>query len=182
MKMSKTMIMAVMALGSASFAQAEEPSNGTIEFTGTIIDTPCSIAADSINQTIPLGAISSAALKNGGTSTPIDFNIRLEQCDFTGDNAKNKVTTTFTGIPITGTDLLAINSNTASGAGVAISTFNGEKIKLGVPTTAVTLIGSDPVLQFQAYLQGQSASEKAPAPDIIPGKFSAIANFRLDYF
>lgn len=183
MKLNKVMLAAVMSLSVVSFAQAAGQGGGKVTFTGSIVDAPCSIHPDSLDQTVPMGAISNVALKNGGTSTPRDFNIQLEQCDFSDPlTAKNKVTTTFTGVGSSiGTDLLAING-TASGAGIAITTYDGTKIKFGTATQAVTLTGASPVLQYQAYLQGAlDAVAPAVGTPIIPGDFTAVANFELAY-
>ncbi|MFE8730632.1 type 1 fimbrial protein, partial [Aeromonas hydrophila] len=40
-----------------------EQSRGTINFTGAIIDAPCSIASESVNQTVQMGQISSRVLE-----------------------------------------------------------------------------------------------------------------------
>ena len=54
----------------------------------------CSITPDTENQTVPLGQISTAALKDGGRSNSRDFKIALENC--TTETYKT-VQTTFTG-------------------------------------------------------------------------------------
>ncbi|TCM69087.1 type 1 fimbria pilin [Acinetobacter calcoaceticus] len=177
MKISKIMLTAVMAVGVSGLAAADQGS-GKVTFTGSIVDAPCSIAPESLDQVVPLGAVSNAALNNGGKSLPREFNIQLEQCDFT--NGKNKVKTTFTGVvsPLaTGNELLAI-SGSATGAGVAIETYEGEKVELGAATSAATLTGTNPVLQYRAYLQGAQDSTANP---ITPGSFTAVANFELAY-
>ncbi|WP_162873675.1 fimbrial protein, partial [Klebsiella pneumoniae] len=60
-----------------------------------IIDAPCSIAPESIDQTVDLGQVSNVALKNGGKSNPRPFEIKLEQCDIT---TLKTVKTTFSGV------------------------------------------------------------------------------------
>ncbi|MBU5899673.1 fimbrial protein, partial [Vibrio cholerae O1] len=77
-----------------SFAQAADQGHGKVNFIGSIIDAPCSIAPESIDQTVDLGQVSNVALKNGGSSNPRSFDIKLEQCDTT---TLKSVSTTFTG-------------------------------------------------------------------------------------
>lgn len=172
MKLNKTMMALVMAMGVSSFAQADQ-GHGKVTFTGSIIDAPCSISPDSVDQTIDMGQISNAALLNGGKSTPRDFTIDLENCVFTGDTAKNKVTVTFSGAS-TASGLLGITGS-ASGAGIAL-THQGEtdKIKLGTPTTAQTLQNGNNTLKFAAYVQGD-------AEKIVEGDFTAVTDFTLAY-
>ncbi|MEX7634670.1 fimbrial protein, partial [Serratia marcescens] len=116
--------------------------------------------------------VSNVALKNGGKSNPRPFEIKLEQCDIT---TLKTVKTTFSGVASsTDKDLLGI-AGTASGAGVAIS-YNGQPIKLGEATTAQTLNTGNNTLHFAAYLQGEGASAA-----IVPGDFTAVADFTLAY-
>ena len=78
MKLNKFMVAAI-ALGFVSAANAaQDAGHGTIEFYGSIIDAPCSIAPGDDNQRIPMGQIANVALKDGGKSTPENFYIHLE--------------------------------------------------------------------------------------------------------
>ncbi|BFO07561.1 Fimbria A protein precursor [Serratia rubidaea] len=172
MKLNKIMLAAVMAFGATSFAQAADQGHGKVNFIGSIIDAPCSIAPESIDQTVDLGQVSNVALKNGGSSNPRSFDIKLEQCDTT---TLKSVSTTFTGSASpTNKDLLGI-TGTASGAGVAI-TYGGQPVKLGTATTAQNLNEGSNTLRFAAYLQGEGASAA-----VVPGDFTAVADFTLAY-
>lgn len=84
-----------VAAGSTFAADpVKDQGHGTVKFVGSIIDAPCSITPDTENQTVPLGQISTAALKDGGRSNSRDFKISLENC--TTETYKT-VQTTFTG-------------------------------------------------------------------------------------
>lgn len=63
MKLNKIMLAAVMAFGVSSLAHAADQGHGKVTFSGSIIDAPCSIAPESLDQTVELGAISNVALK-----------------------------------------------------------------------------------------------------------------------
>ncbi|WP_455817197.1 fimbrial protein [Pseudomonas cerasi] len=91
MNLNKTILAAFVALGSISMVHAADQGHGKITFTGSIIDAPCSISPESIDQTVELGQISNIALKDGGKSTPKFFSIKLENCSF-GDPVTGSLT------------------------------------------------------------------------------------------
>lgn len=166
---------ASMLFGAATIANAADV--GKVTFFGTIVDAPCSVTAESLDQTVPLGFISMNALADKGESNPQPFKIQLEQCNFGDPAVKNNVTTTFTGVssPVAAAnELLAIQGATAAGAGVAIRTYEGKPIVLGVATAPSLLVGETPVLQYSAFLKGGNTDVKA-------GEFTAVTNFQLSY-
>ncbi|EPL9180877.1 fimbrial protein [Serratia marcescens] len=176
MKLNKVMMATVLALGVSSTAFAADQGHGKVTFTGSIIDAPCSITPESIDQTVELGQISKVALLDGGKSTPRNFSIDLENCVFTGDDAKNKVTVTFTGMESAANNGLLGITGTASGASVAITEGSGQVIALGQPTKEQALQNGNNTLSFAAYLQGDGASAT-----ITEGDFQAVADFTLAY-
>lgn len=181
MKMNKLFLAGAMTLGLASFAHAaDDQGSGEVNFMGSIVDAPCSISSESDGQTVKLDAVSNMVLKNGGKSDAKPFTIQLEQCDFTA--GKNKVRTTFTGVVsayATDKELLAI-SGQASGAGIGIETFNNERLSLGEQSDAANLVGDNHTLTYRAFLQG-GLDANGDSVEIVPGPFTAVANFQLAY-
>lgn len=180
MNMNKILLATVMAFSVSSLAQAADQGHGKVTFTGSIIASPCSIAPESIDQTVPLGAISNVALKNGGKSTPRNFQIKLENCDLNsaeGAGKNNTVSLTFTGSSSEADSKLLGITGTAKGAGIALTDGSGTNIELGKATKAITLQNGPNTLSFSAYLQG-SADEDAV---IVPGEFQSVADFTLAY-
>ncbi|WP_454889850.1 fimbrial protein [Serratia quinivorans] len=176
MKLNKIMLAAAMTLGTVSMAHAADQGHGKVTFTGSIIDAPCSIAPESIDQTVDLGQISNAALKDSGQSTPKNFSISLEDCSFGTPAAKNKVQVTFTGMEsLAANGLLGITGN-AKGASVAITQADGSVIALGKPTKAQVLQDGNNTLSFAAYMQGDGATAT-----ITEGDFQAVTDFTLAY-
>lgn len=185
MKLKLITVATVVALGLISTANADDQGtakatdqgHGKITFTGSIIDAPCSIKAGDEEQLINLGQVSNVALQNQGKSTPVPFEIRLENCQFGSPAAKNKVTVTFTGAASSvDANLLGI-SGSAKGAGVALTTQGGSTlIKLGTPTQPQLLEDGPNTLSFAAYMQGES--ENTP---IVEGGFTAVTDFKLNY-
>ncbi|EIM8480851.1 fimbrial protein [Serratia marcescens] len=178
MKLNKIMMAAVVAFGMTSVAHAavQDQGHGKITFNGAIIDAACSISPESIDQTVELGQISKVALKDSGTSTPRNFAIELENCEF-GEDEANKVQVTFTGMEANGSNGLLGITGTAKGAGVAIVDSSGKKVTLGEPTKAQELQNGNNTLNFSAYLQGEGASGAA----VVAGDFQAVADFTLAY-
>lgn len=178
MKLNKIMLAAVVAFGMSSMAvHAANEGQGTVTFTGSIIEAPCSITPETVDQTVELGQVSNALLKKGGKSTPKAFTIDLENCVLE-ENKKN-VAVTFTGVEsnITGHDGMLGISGQASGASVAITDAGGNLIKLGSASPLVGVNEGNTSLRFAAFLQGDS-SESA---DVVPGDFTAVADFTLAY-
>lgn len=178
MKMNKFMMAAVMTFGMSTMAvHAANQGQGKVTFTGAIIDSPCSISPESVDQTVELGQVSNALLKKGGKSTPKSFTIDLEHCEI--EDKKNNVSVTFSGVQsdISGHDGMLSISGLAEGASVAITDAGGKLIKLGSASPLVGVNEGNTALRFAAYLQGDGSDGAV----VVPGDFSAIADFTLAY-
>lgn len=175
-KLTLALGMAAALVAGAANAATDE-GHGTVTFKGSIIDAPCSITADSVDQTVKLGEVAQHALASGGTSTPSDFSINLALCD--AASATGGVTITFTGNADTSNpDNLAFGAgSSAKGASIVIADATGKQIPLGTASDAVDIYDGDNNLNFQAYLQGSSAS----GATVTPGSFTSVANFTLAY-
>lgn len=175
MKLNKIMMAAVVAFGMSSVAaNAANQGQGTVTFEGSIIDAPCSITPESEDQTVQLGQVSNALLKKGGKSTPKAFSIDLEHCDL--EEGKKNVSVTFTGVESATQDGMLSISGEASGASVAIADAGGKLVKLGEASPLVGVNEGNTALRFTAYLQGDGASTA-----VVPGDFTAVADFTLAY-
>lgn len=177
MNMKKGIAIVAVMVASALMANANAASDqghGKVTFTGSIIDAPCSINPDSIDQTVDMGQISNVALNASsfaGTSVPRNFEIKLENCDIT---TMKTVTTTFTGSEGATAGSLGI-TGTAKGASLILTNGDGEQIKLGDASAPHTLQNGNNTLLFSAYLQGDGVKE------VTPGDFTAVADFTLAY-
>ncbi len=176
MNLNKTILAAFVALGSISMVHAADQGHGKITFTGSIIDAPCSISPESIDQTVELGQISNIALKDGGKSTPKFFSIKLENCSFGDPVTKNKVNLTFTGMESSAKNGLLGITGSAKGASVAITDGSGTVMSLGKPSQDTVMQGANNTLNFAAYVQGDGASAT-----ITEGDFQAVTDFTLAY-
>ena len=176
----KAIAMIIGASLMASTAYAANEGEGKITFTGSITDAPCSIAAGSLDQVIPLGAVSNVALAvngNTGVSTPMPFSIELKDCVVATAGTKDKVSVTFTGAASTydATSLGLIG--TAQGAYILMSQADGAKVALNTATAGqVVTDGTNSTLSFTAALKGGGTGAT-----IVPGNFQVPTNFVLSY-
>ncbi|MBY4841048.1 type 1 fimbrial protein [Pantoea sp. DY-15] len=161
-------VMITASLANAAISQG----GGTVTIKGSIIDAPCSINPGSQDQTIDLGQVSKKQLAAGGKSTPVPFNIKLENCDFT---AGKDVKVTFTAMASEAAPTLIGMTGTVGGASIGLTDGSGKLIKLGQPSTMTLQSGSN-TLSFSAYLQGDG-----PSATITPGVYQSTVDFGLDY-
>ncbi|MES2870973.1 MAG: fimbrial protein [Pseudomonadota bacterium] len=162
----------VLLASSASIVHAAGAGSGTVTFEGAIIEAACSIAPDSVDQTVGLGQVAKSVLETGGKGEPEPFYIKLVGCD---TSTLRTVTSTFTGGASRDVPGALGIVGTASGAGIMMSDGSGAPIVLGTPTQPQALQDGDNTLAFGAYLQGQATG------DITPGLFTAVTNFSLAY-
>lgn len=189
--MKKILVVATLvstALSANVFA-AQANGHGKVKFHGEIIDAPCSISADTIDQTVEFGQIANSALANGGSSAAKSFNIELVDCVFPEDDQQqvfnDKVKITFTGqsaafnsklLGITGLD--ASNPDTAGNVAIQLSNGDGTAIDMDTWTSADRqLQEGNNTLTYSAYVKGADV-----AVDKIPlGEFNGVTNFTLAY-
>ncbi|HDZ8855631.1 TPA: fimbrial protein [Aeromonas dhakensis] len=170
----------------AAFAEETPPpatnppvdqGHGTIKFIGAIIDAPCSIAPESVDQTVQMGEIANVLLNKQGATPLRPFEIHLEDCDFA---TASDATVTFNGIPAdTAKKSLALNGGGSGGAISLVNKQSGEEIVLGTPTKVASLVNGDNHLKFGAKVISTVAADgKVKA---VPGEFDASADFIMTY-
>lgn len=176
--MKNTVALAISAsLLSASLSAIAdtEGGSGTIHFTGSIIDAPCSIAPESIDQTVELGIVTKKAFKKvGDHSTAATGEIKLVDCDLSnGTEAPfSKVSITFTGTADTTVKDLLRNDADAQGVGVRLMDKEGKSIALN--TAQEYPLSNSPVIAYQAYMESTAA-------DVTVGDVKADVTFKLTY-
>lgn len=178
MKFYNNVLSAILLLGASSIAFADDPgtgsvvgSTGKLTFSGKIVDAPCAIVPESVDQTVKMGSIANGMLKAGGKSTPQRFMLKLTDCDVT---TLKTVETTFTGDSSESAEGLLNVVGSAKGISVGIGDSAGNLIALGKPISNKLITGSNE-LNFTTFVQGDQKET------IIPGEFNAIAGFTLAY-
>lgn len=170
MKLNSIFSALVLASGVAAFGVQADEGSGTVTFTGSVIDAPCSIAAGDEDQTISLGQVNTATIANGGTSTPVPFYIHLENCTF---DTATTVSAIFGGMSSSVDGAVLGVTGSASDVGIVMTDGDSNSIVLGESTAAQTIITGDNTLSYSAYvIGGESPTE---------GDFTAVTNWTLAY-
>ncbi|MGP6457477.1 fimbrial protein [Enterobacter ludwigii] len=170
MKLNKIVSAIILASGVMVFGAQADSGSGVVTFTGSVIDAPCSIAAGDEDQTISLGQVSSSAVANGGTSTPVPFYIHLENCSV---DTANTVTTTFSGASSSVDGAVLGVTGNATDVGIVMTDGDSNTITLGEATTGQTISNGDNTLSYSAYIIGGEAPTE--------GDFTGVTNWTLAY-
>lgn len=146
--LSLTMLLSIVPSG-ATLAH-----DVTVNITGTITNTTCSLSADSINAQVNLGMFLNASKPRPGTSSPpVAFSINLEHC---GAVSKG-VQVSFSGTPDTDTPSYFKNdlstSDSASGFAVKLMDENKTLIPVGNTTKAYYITGGATTKSLLFYAQ-----------------------------
>ncbi|HHR6139483.1 TPA: fimbrial protein [Providencia alcalifaciens] len=176
--MKKTILSTLIFSAMSTSAMTVDAGSGTVIFSGSIIEAPCSIAPGEENQEVPLGQVSNMILDNGDELSAQPFQIKLEGCNLKGDN---QVAVTFKGTEAgKNTGYIQITGDT-SGAAVKIMNASGSHIKINSSAKQNYVEGSN-TLRFQASLIGvQQVDAQSKIIPVKPGKFQAMTNFTLAY-
>lgn len=149
---------------------------GQIDFTGKIIDAPCTVAPESTEIPVNMGQVSSKILANGGNSQTETFEIKLLDCPTDRQHSvKIKFGGTANAIESTLFGLLG----SAKGAGIALVDSSGKQIAPEEMSNVSSLSGGTNVLRFGAYLKGTPGASNNVA--VVPGDFNTVVNFSLMY-
>ncbi|ECF8076554.1 long polar fimbrial protein LpfA [Salmonella enterica] len=112
--MRNKIILAMAAAGMmcASSAFAADAGGGTINFTGSVIEAPCSIVPDSQNIQVNLGQVSVKSLKTAGTASgAVPVTINLTGCSFDDTSGNNSSTTNYSKVAVVFPDAQAPETN-----------------------------------------------------------------------
>ncbi|HCM8928201.1 TPA: fimbrial protein [Salmonella enterica subsp. enterica serovar Paratyphi B] len=195
----KTIISAAIiavVMGYTATATAEAPATvssgsgkfggGTIIFTGSVTEAPCSIPPGDQNQTVDLGAVSAQALTSGKGSEPVSIKINLKNCDLGTDSKYSKASLKFQDngdMQATGKSKGLLN--TTGSSDIAVQLLNRSNAPIDFtsdatmkPGTEVTLsTGADSDIIFRAHLLGTTGATKTPTA----GAIKAQVSYLLDY-
>ena len=177
MKIKSIAMATLLVLGGASAANAADQGHGKVTFKGAIIEAPCSIAPESIDQTIELGQISNMALADGGKSSPKTFDIALQNCNVSSLTKGVQLTFSGAAASFDNTNKTLGIVGTGAGAGVQITNGSGNVVTLGTAAPFQQIQNGNNTLNFAAYLKGNGGD----IDTITAGDFSSVADFTLSY-
>lgn len=152
-------------------------ADGTINFTGTILDAACTVDPGSANQTVPMGSVNKASFTNVGdlaSSGPIV--ITVNACD----PSITRIAARFEGTEAAGnSQILALTPGGATGVGIGIFEADGTTL-VPLNTKSVGIVapaaGASADLNFVAKYVATAANA-----DITAGDANSVATFTLDY-
>ncbi|EPO1788798.1 fimbrial protein [Cronobacter turicensis] len=167
-----------LALAATSVMSAYASATaGTVNFTGSVLDSACTVDVASQNQTVALGSYNKSEFTAAGDKTAAKkFSIVLKDCPAAVTSARVR----FDGKPeSTNTSLLAIDSSVSGAAtGVAINLMTADKANLplhGDNSYSYTLSSTQAnTLDFFAQYQSTAAAVTA-------GPANSVANFSVVY-
>ncbi|QHM70234.1 fimbrial protein [Mixta intestinalis] len=169
---SKTLLSA--SLTAMSFITGTAWANtGTVEFSGSIVNSACVIAGDNVTLNVDMGSVGSKTLAGANSESPIkkSFTINLNGCD---NSVLKGVVVTFNGTPDT-TDTTALaTSGDAQKVAIRFYDTDGSRLNLGAASKSVTLNAATTPLTFKATLI-------SPAGSATPGSITATATYTLTY-
>ncbi|HEC7515018.1 TPA: fimbrial protein [Salmonella enterica subsp. enterica serovar Muenchen] len=168
---------------------------GTINFTGSVTNAPCTIDPNDENLTVKLGQVSMKKLSaKGGTSDPVDIKIHLNSCQFDVTPANppspdygllSKVAVVFDN-PVSDTPTTGVLKNTAASdaatnVGIQILDAKGQPLDFTVTPskdTAQQLTGANGEINLKARMINDSGSSAAATT----GAVAATVSYKLKYF
>ncbi|WP_323971617.1 fimbrial protein [Aeromonas hydrophila] len=150
----------------------------TVHLHGRIIDQPCVVSPESLEQEVEMGVVDVKQLYANGAGEQVPFSIRLTNCK-PGIFRMAKVT--FTGSKDTQlSGGLAFSAGSAKGAGIRLYDVTQSPLTLGTPSRGYLLGGTtENELQFSARVEGHP--DALAAKNIQPGDYTAVANFIVAY-
>lgn len=171
-------------LGTGAAFAAGDSGQGTIMFTGSVLEAPCSIAAADTNQNIDLGQVSKKVLSGTGkygNSVPVE--IHLTGCNFGASTTVGGVTTPPAGSKIdisfpgqTGTEGMIPNTlGNAQNVGIQLLQANGSaKVNFDAGGAGTQMYDGGNVLSFFARIASTAAGATA-------GTVSSKVTYMLNY-
>lgn len=178
MRLHNTVIIVVACLFSFPVASvlADEHITGwgRVNMQGSIIDTACTIAVDSREQTIDMGVIPLSDIIRDGQGRSQPFSIDLVNCitERPGKDDWKKFQVTFDGEANGG--LFDVNGD-ASGVALKIIDTQGNVAIPGKAMPPMDIVPSDSQLNYTMRLVANNHTLKA-------GDFLSSIRFKLDYF
>ncbi|MBG6248201.1 MULTISPECIES: fimbrial protein [Symbiopectobacterium] len=152
MKLTKAALASAIAMTFILSANAADTHNGTVTFKGKVIDTPCPVDQDDLQQTVEFGEISKAVLENGGTAA--------------GTNS----------------ELLALNgAASGAGIAVKYSGSKIKFDGTTPAVNASPLSNGDNTFSFSTYVGKLPTPQSGTEVDITTGEFTSTANFVVSY-
>lgn len=146
----KKLVLATLIGAGLAVSQVAAAAEGTVNFTGKLVETTCTVSTDSKTLNVTLPTLATSALKNAGdTGGATQFTIKLENCPTTGTN---KAKVHFSPIPVANVNstngrlLNKATSGAATNVEIQLLDFDGQR---EIDVASLTANGQN--TQFQEF-------------------------------
>lgn len=181
------MVMLTSPAVDAASLEGVEGEHGTLTVTGQLVDSPCRMSMESRDQSIDLGTLTSADLAYpGARSQPVRFSVRLEGCLVASGHLYDAHTDALTrGVdqpvvnvaftaPADFSDPSLMKLSGVEGIALRLTDNHNHDMRLGDQGVPQLLTPGGNTLNWTVM------AERVPG-SLVPGKFRAVADFRLSY-
>lgn len=159
-------------------AHAKDAGHGLVTMGGEIVETPCGLDNDSLDQTVDFGLHTVKEALRVIPDSRREFVIHLTNCELASTVKPgyfyHKVNVTFNGLADSADASLLGVSGEAQGIAIQLQDINGIPISLGEPSADYELLNGDNTLHLGALLKTHGNNVQA-------GEFHSLAQFVLSY-
>ncbi len=165
----------VSTFANAAEGDTKTPTNGKIEFTGSLVSSACGLTPESSPVEVNFGEVPTSQLKDGKRAGITHASIELQGCDTTVASA---ATVKYTPQTLDQADgkLAAFTSGTAKGAGIGLIDSGNQDVVWEQETSKVKITDGKSSIPFVAYIQADSKDTV-----VTPGEFKSTIDFQIDY-
>lgn len=175
MKISFLSCVGLMLLTLPGLGWASHQGRGQVDFNGEIVEVPCNIDTDSLDQTIDYGVVSGRNTQQLHKA----FDIKLVDCQLASQSKPGyiyrKASITFYGQPDANDVTLLGVSGDAKGLAIKLTNQHQQHIVLGESHDDYELVNGDNNIRFFTELKISNQHRKA-------GEFQALLQFIVSYF
>lgn len=163
-----------LLLGGIAFSSQAGSDTLLLTITGEVVSQPCVLKAGDENIKVDMSTITDADLARDKEGPTKPFQIHLEQCNA---SVAKSVKVTFSGTAAAGdAAVLALTpTSEAKGIGIGLREKDNTILPINKASRPVKVNDGNTTLDFGTYVKLLSL------PDLKPGKFTATANFKLEY-
>ncbi|WP_436876623.1 fimbrial protein [Siccibacter turicensis] len=175
--MKKNVLSVAFATVTALSASSVFAADGTVNFSGEIIDQACTVDIGTNNTlTVDLGKVAKSSFAAVGDDASVTkFSMKLKACPESITAAKVK----FDGPnDLTDSSLLALTTETGVATGVAIALMTADKTDLGLNSVNAYSYALKPTVENTLDFY---AAYRSTAAAVVAGKANSTATFSINY-
>ncbi|WP_320734767.1 fimbrial protein [Enterobacter sp. 214E4] len=152
---------AKLALAAAVLSATYGASAAVLTVNGTITPQTCTVAVNSLNQTVNLPTVGPSDLLNANNLSPVTFKLDLQACDAAYDTASVTIGGTSVPSDVAGFSDVIASTGDATNVGIGIigstsvGTFPDGPLPVGTPSATATLKETNGLKDGTLYLRAQ---------------------------